>query len=88
MGWNMPWWAMAFRLTGMGWYMAVCIIAGAGGGLFLDRWLDTKVLFALLGMVFGSGVAFYGVSRMVLPIVNSFETGRSSKIQDEKEERH
>ena len=84
----MPWWTLALRLTGMGWYIAFCIIAGAGGGLLLDRWLDTKVLFTLLGMVLGSGVAFYGVYRMVLPIVKAFEADEGPKGQDEGEERH
>ena len=72
----MPLWALALRLTGVGWYVAACIIVGLGGGILLDRWLQTQVLFTLLGVVLGSIAAFYGVYRLVLPLMG--ETGPPS----------
>lgn len=69
----MPLWALALRLTGLGWYVAACIIAGLGGGILLDRWLQTQVLFTLLGVVLGSATAFYGVYRLVRPLMGDTE---------------
>ena len=69
----MPLWALALRLTGMGWYVAACIILGLGGGILLDRWLQTQVLFTLVGVVLGSVAAFYGVYRLVRPLLGETE---------------
>ncbi len=59
---------LAMRLLGLGWYIAASIVLGVGGGLLLDRWLETVPLFTLLGVLVGSVVAFYGMYRMVLPL--------------------
>ncbi len=61
---------LALRLMGLGWYVAMSIILGTAGGLWLDRRLGTLPLFTLLGVIAGSGVAFYGVYRMVVPLMN------------------
>lgn len=61
---------LALRLTGLGWYIALSIILGTGGGLWLDRLLGTRVLFTLVGVLIGSVVAFYGVYRLVRPLMN------------------
>ena len=74
----MPWWALALRLTGIGWYIAACIILGVGLGLILDRFFNTQILFLLVGVVLGSFGAGYGVYRMVLPLVK--EVDRDLKI--------
>ena len=60
---------LAMRLLGLGWYIAASIVLGVGGGLLLDRWLGTVPLFTLLGVLAGSVVAFYGMYRMVLPLM-------------------
>jgi F0F1-type ATP synthase assembly protein I len=65
----MPWWVVALRLTGLGWYIAVCVVGGVLGGLGLDKLLDTTPIFTLLGTILGSIVAFWGVYKMVLPIL-------------------
>jgi len=65
----MPWWAFALRLTGLGWYVAACVVAGVLGGVWLDQLLDTRIIFTLLGTVLGSVLAFWGVYKMVLPII-------------------
>ena len=65
----MNWWIVALRLTGMGWYIAACIVLGVLGGLGLDKLVGTTPLFILLGTVLGSVAAFWGVYKMVLPVL-------------------
>ena len=62
---------LALRLMGLGWYIAISIILGIVGGWWLDRWLGTLPLFTILGVIAGSGVAFYGVYRMILPLMGN-----------------
>jgi len=77
----MPWWALALRLTGLGWYVAVCIVLGILGGLWLDRKLGVLPLFTLLGLVIGSAMAFFGVYRTVVPLMGR---GDNKSKGDEK----
>jgi F0F1-type ATP synthase assembly protein I len=49
----------------MGWYIAMCLILGIAGGLWIDDQLHSRPLFLLLGLALGLGLAFYGVFRMV-----------------------
>lgn len=66
----MPQWVIvALRLTGLGWYIALCIILGVLGGLWLGQLTGQTALLILLGVALGSVVAFYGVWRMVLPAI-------------------
>ena len=67
-------WVLAVRLTGLGWYVALCIVFGVVGGLALDGLLETKPLFMLLGIVLGSVVAFWGLYKMVQPLMNAAAT--------------
>ena len=62
-------WTIVLRLTGIGWYVATCIVLGVVGGLFLDNLTGTKPLFVLLGIVLGFVVAFWGFYKMVQPIL-------------------
>lgn len=64
----MTWWALALRLTGMGWYIGACVTGGIVGGIVLDNWLGTTIVFTLVFLGLGIIVAFYGVSRMVSPL--------------------
>ena len=64
-------WVLALRLTGLGWYVALCIVIGVWGGLKLDKLLGTVPLFMLLGTVLGSVVAFWGLYKMVQPLLNA-----------------
>ncbi len=65
----MTWWTVALRLTGLGWYIAFCIVGGVLGGVGLDKLVGTLPLFTLLGTVLGSVVAFWGVYKMILPVL-------------------
>ena len=65
----MVWWTVALRLTGLGWYVALCVVLGIVAGIWLDRVLGTRVLFTLLGVLLGSTAAFWGVYKMILPVL-------------------
>ena len=65
----MPWWVVGLRLTGLGWYIAFCVAGGVLLGLLGDNLLGTTPLFLVVGTVFGSVVAFWGIYRMILPIL-------------------
>ena len=64
-------WAAALRLTGVGFFVAACILGGILAGLWVDNKLDTKPLFILLGLAIGLVVAFYGVYRMIRTVMNN-----------------
>jgi F0F1-type ATP synthase assembly protein I len=64
------------RLIGIGWYFAICIVAGIVGGLLLDRVAGTTPLLTLLGLLLGLAVAFYGGYRMLLEVLRP---GRDDK---------
>ena len=64
---------IALQLVGMGWYVAVCIIGGLLGGVWLDRKLDMLPVFTLAGVVLGTVMAFYGIYKMVLPLLNNVQ---------------
>ena len=60
---------LALRLIGLGWYVASCIVIGVVGGVLIDQWLDTKLLFTLMGLAFGTTSAFYGLIKMIQPLI-------------------
>ncbi|MCY4530269.1 MAG: AtpZ/AtpI family protein [Chloroflexi bacterium] len=60
------------RLVGVGWYVAICIVGGVWGGVWLDEKLGTSPLLLLIGLMLGIGVAGAGVYRMLAAL---FPTG-------------
>ena len=78
----MPQWlTIALRLTGLGWYIAICIVLGVLGGLWLGNLTGQRALLVLLGAVLGSVIAFYGVYRMALPAIYGSQK-RDSQVRD------
>jgi F0F1-type ATP synthase assembly protein I len=78
---------LALRLTGLGWYVAACIVVGVVGGVLMDQWLGTKLLFTLLGLALGTTSAFYGLIKMIQPLIkpeplNGKNTPESSSLPD------
>ena len=71
----MNWWVLALRLSGLGWYVALCIVIGVAGGLGLDKLAGTIPLFTLLGTVLGTVVAFWGIYKMVQPLLHAANQG-------------
>ena len=61
------------QLVGVGWYVAICIIGGLFGGLWLDGKLGVLPVCTLTGMVLGAVMAFYGIYKMVLPLLNNYQ---------------
>ena len=59
-------WVGALRLTGIGFYIAGCIILGVVLGVWLDNKVDISPLFTLLGLGFGLFAAFFCTYRMLL----------------------
>jgi F0F1-type ATP synthase assembly protein I len=59
----------AMRLLGIGWYVALCIALGMGGGVWLDRSLSTAPVFTLVGLFLGLGAAFVGGYRMLMEVL-------------------
>lgn len=62
---------LVFRLVGVGWYIGICIFLGVFVGLWLDEKLNTKPWLVIVGLILGIIVAFYGVYRMLLPLIES-----------------
>ena len=60
-------WEAAFRFTGVGFYIGLCIVGGVYLGVWLDKKVDISPLFTLLGLGLGLIFAFYGTYRMLLP---------------------
>jgi len=64
-------WEAALRLTGVGFFIGGSIMLGVFIGLWLDRKFDTEPVLVIVGLVLGLVVAFYGVFRMLLPLIGS-----------------
>jgi len=63
--------ALALHLTGLGWYVALSILLGIWGGLWLDNRLDKAPIFTIVGLILGLVLAFYGAYKMILPLLES-----------------
>jgi F0F1-type ATP synthase assembly protein I len=64
------------QLIGIGWYVAFAIILGVVGGVFLDKWLDTKPAFTLAGLVVGLVLAFWGGWVQLREVLDTISTRR------------
>jgi F0F1-type ATP synthase assembly protein I len=61
-------WIPALRLTGIGFYIATCIVGGTLAGWWLG---SKKPLFMIIGLVLGLVIAVYGVYRMIRPLMKN-----------------
>ena len=59
------------RLLGVGWYVAICIVGGVWGGVWLDEKLGISPLFLLIGLMLGLVIAGVGVYRMLAALVSA-----------------
>ncbi len=60
-------WQLAFRVFGLGWFVALAILLGILGGLWLDGRFGTKPLFTIIGLLLGLIVAAYGAYSILRP---------------------
>ena len=65
---------IALQLLGLGWYVAICVVVGAVGGVWLDKVSGLTPLFTLLGVLLGTVAAFFGLFKMVRPLFNNDST--------------
>ena len=68
---SMSRWGAALRLTGVGFFISGSILLGVLGGLRLDKELNTGPILVIVGLLLGIVIAFYGVYRMLLPLISS-----------------
>lgn len=68
-------WVAAMRLTGVGFFIGVCI----AGGAFAGWWLGGKrPLFIIIGLVAGLILATYGVYQMLRPLISDKQDKENS----------
>ncbi len=63
-------WVAALRLVGVGFFIGGSIVLGLFVGRWLDNWRGTS-LFWIVGLIIGIVVAFYGVYRILLPVMGN-----------------
>jgi len=73
-----PWLPM-LSLMGMGFYIAIAIIAGILGGHWLDEKMNTNPLWLIIGLILGVAVAVLGVYNMLKPFIASAKRADSNK---------
>jgi len=64
-------WEAALRFIGVGWFIAISILLGVLGGLWLDTKFGIAPVMLIVGLILGLVVAFYGVYRMLLPLMRN-----------------
>jgi len=57
------------RLVGIGFYIAICIVAGTMGGRALDGWLETGKLFTVAGLSVGLALGLWGGYRQLMEVL-------------------
>jgi ATP synthase protein I len=68
-------WMPALRLTGIGFYIAACIVAG----ILVGWWLgDKKPVFLIIGLLIGLVVAGYGTYKMIKPLMNNKDNNKEN----------
>ncbi len=71
-------WGAALRLTGVGFFIGGSIMLGVFAGIWLDKRLNTEPVLVIVGLILGVIVAFYGVYRMLLPLLSNQKDRRNS----------
>jgi len=68
---------LVLRLTGIGWYVAVCIGGGAVVGYWADGRLDTRPALTITGLALGVVVAFSGMISMLRAVLAARSRSRT-----------
>jgi ATP synthase protein I len=64
------------RLVGIGFYVAICIVAGTLGGRELDKALDTGRLLTVVGLMVGLALALWGGVRQLMEVLDAINRRR------------
>jgi hypothetical protein len=67
------------RLLGIGWFVALCLLGGVFGGLWLDDRLETRPLMTMIGLGGGLAVAGIGTYRMLMAVVSQSGMDQSER---------
>ena len=70
------------RLMGLGWYVALSIIGGIGGGVLVDSWLGTEPIFTLIGLFGGLLLAFWGGYFLLMEAIGKGRGSRSKETHE------
>ena len=68
--------ALALRLLGIGWFVAICIGGGAWGGVWLDGRFGVSPVLTLVGLGAGIALAVVGMFRMLSAVLSDPEERR------------
>jgi len=71
-------WVAALRLVGVGFFVGGSILLGVIAGRWLDTKLNTAPLWIIIGLFLGLAIAFYGVYRMLLPLMGNKQDKENS----------
>ncbi len=69
----------ALRLLGIGWFVALCLLGGTLGGLWLDDKLETGPLMTMIGLGGGLVAAGIGTYRMLMAVVSRSHADKSER---------
>ena len=64
-------WVAAMRLVGVGFFIGISIVLGVLIGRWLDSKFGTEPILVVVGLILGLVVAFYGVFRMLVPLLSN-----------------
>ena len=67
------------RLLGIGWFVALCLLGGTLGGLWLDGRLETSPLMTMIGLGGGLAAAGIGTYRMLMAVVSRSHVDQSER---------
>lgn len=68
-------WVPALKLTGIGFYIGICIAGGTMAGWELG---GERPVFTIIGLLVGLAVALYGAYRMLRPFVENRQDKENS----------
>ena len=71
--------ALALRLLGIGWFVAICIGGGAWGGVWLDGRFGVSPVLTLVGLGAGIALAVVGMFRMLSAVLSDPEERRGRR---------
>lgn len=72
------------QLLGLGSYLATCIAGGPILGFFIDRWLDTRPAFTMIGLALGLLIAFVGAYRMITTTLSDLQREAAQQQKKKK----